>query len=52
MKEKRELPAINFINRPKRISSRLTKTNPRAVGTNPRALGTNPKSKRTSIDVR
>jgi hypothetical protein len=52
MKEKRELPAINFTNRPKRISSRLTKTNPRALGTNPRALGTNPKAKRKSIDVR
>ena len=52
MKEKRELPAIKFINRPKRISSRLTKTNPRALGTNPRALGTNPKAKRRSIDVR
>ena len=52
MKEKRELPDINFINRPRRISSRLTRTNPRALGTNPRALGTNPKSKRNSGDVR
>ena len=41
---KRELPQIIFLNKRKRISSRLLGTNPRARGTNPRAKGTNPRN--------
>jgi len=44
MTKERRLPEINFLNRKKKIPSRLIGSNPRALGTNPRALGTNPRS--------
>jgi len=44
MTKERKLPGINFLNRKKRLPSRLIGSNPRALGTNPRALGTNPRS--------
>jgi hypothetical protein len=44
MTKERKLPGINFLNRKKKLPSRLIGTNPRALGTNPRALGTNPRS--------
>jgi hypothetical protein len=44
MEQKRELPKINFLNKTKRLGTRLTKTNPRALGTNPRAKKTNPRA--------
>ena len=46
---KRQLPQITFLNKPKRISKRLIRQNPRALGTNPRALGTNPRAKQKHV---
>lgn len=44
MENIRQLPAINFLNKPKKKSSRLNKSNPRALGKNPRAKKTNPRA--------
>jgi hypothetical protein len=46
MSTQRQIPQINFINKPKRKSMRLLGCNPRKLGTNPRALGSNPRAKK------
>jgi hypothetical protein len=47
--KKKEYPEINFLNKPKKISSRMHKRNPRALGTNPRSLGANPRSIKLNV---
>ena len=49
MNVKKQYPEINFLNKPKRIGSRMYRKNPRALGTNPRALGTNPRNQKPDV---
>jgi hypothetical protein len=49
MNAKKKYPEINFLNKPKRIGSRMYRKNPRALGTNPRALGLNPRNQKPDV---
>lgn len=50
MKDTRELPPINFLEKMLKKKSRLRKDNPRVRGTNPRAKGTNPNAQKKRED--